>query len=295
MQDLQNYQYYDPSPQPEPTPWWKRRRTWQLSGLLGVTAVVLVFVTIAGLNAMKNRQLAGEVDLMGQANALESRLQAECEAGDEQCMELARADAARSLGLVSACDELSGDAYSECVTLIAIDKEDPQVCDVLSGDERPRCANTPYLLKATADMNISLCDQITVTGIRASCVMQVRNAALASGKCTEVGIEQSECDQSIQFNSAVASGDSAACAAFDENLEYQCIHAQENRDADGDDLVAAEEEEFGTSEGLPDTDADGLTDGDEVHVYATDPASPDTDGDGYPDGTEVAGGYDPLK
>jgi hypothetical protein len=42
-----------------------------------------------------------------------------------------------------------------------------------------------------------------------------------------------------------------------------------------------------------DTDHDGLTDYEEVHVYHTNPLNPDTDGDGYLDGAEVKGGYDP--
>ena len=37
----------------------------------------------------------------------------------------------------------------------------------------------------------------------------------------------------------------------------------------------------------PDTDADGLRDGDEVDKYRTDPLNPDTDGDGLTDGAEV--------
>jgi len=45
----------------------------------------------------------------------------------------------------------------------------------------------------------------------------------------------------------------------------------------------------------PDTDGDGLTDGQEVLIYGTDPTNPDTDGDGLSDGDEVLiHGTDPL-
>jgi hypothetical protein len=44
----------------------------------------------------------------------------------------------------------------------------------------------------------------------------------------------------------------------------------------------------------PDSDADGLLDGDEYFIYLTDPAKLDTDGDGYSDGLEIALGLDPL-
>ena len=43
----------------------------------------------------------------------------------------------------------------------------------------------------------------------------------------------------------------------------------------------------------PDSDDDGLSDGDEVDL-GTDPNNPDTDGDGISDGDEVANGTDPL-
>jgi len=65
-------------------------------------------------------------------------------------------------------------------------------------------------------------------------------------------------------------------------------------DADGDGLSDAEEAERGTDPLAPDTDGDALPDGDEVHVYGTNPALADTDGDGTDDGTEVANGTDPT-
>ncbi|MHA2059084.1 MAG: hypothetical protein ACW979_15805, partial [Candidatus Thorarchaeota archaeon] len=45
----------------------------------------------------------------------------------------------------------------------------------------------------------------------------------------------------------------------------------------------------------PDSDMDGLLDGDEYYIYGTDPGDMDTDGDGYSDGLEVALGLDPLS
>ncbi len=42
-----------------------------------------------------------------------------------------------------------------------------------------------------------------------------------------------------------------------------------------------------------DSDNDGLTDSEEILIYATDPQNPDTDGDGYPDALEIEHGYSP--
>jgi hypothetical protein len=44
----------------------------------------------------------------------------------------------------------------------------------------------------------------------------------------------------------------------------------------------------------PDSDKDGLIDGDEYYIYGTDPGDMDTDNDGYSDGIEVIVGTDPL-
>jgi hypothetical protein len=64
-------------------------------------------------------------------------------------------------------------------------------------------------------------------------------------------------------------------------------------DSDGDGLEDAIEYELGTDPFDPDTDKDGLTDGDEYYIYATGTRNPDTDGDGVLDGDEIANGTDP--
>jgi outer membrane protein OmpA-like peptidoglycan-associated protein len=58
-------------------------------------------------------------------------------------------------------------------------------------------------------------------------------------------------------------------------------------DSDHDGLNDADELKWGTDPYDPDTDKDGLTDGEEVHTYHTDPLNPDSDWDGLKDGPEV--------
>ena len=71
-------------------------------------------------------------------------------------------------------------------------------------------------------------------------------------------------------------------------------------DSDADGLTDAEEMYLGadgyvTDRSDLDTDDDVLSDGDEVSVYLTDPTRCfDTDGDTYGDGDEVLAGTDPL-
>jgi TolB protein len=59
------------------------------------------------------------------------------------------------------------------------------------------------------------------------------------------------------------------------------------RDSDGDGLTDRQEEEIGTDPNNPDTDSDGLSDGEEVLRRNTDPLNPDTDADSLSDGAEV--------
>jgi len=64
-------------------------------------------------------------------------------------------------------------------------------------------------------------------------------------------------------------------------------------DTDDDGLLDLEELELGTDLNDPDSDNDGLLDGQEVNDHDTDPIDPDTDGDNWDDGDEVELGYDP--
>lgn len=61
-------------------------------------------------------------------------------------------------------------------------------------------------------------------------------------------------------------------------------------DDDGDGLTNAEEAALGTDPNNPDTDDDGISDGDEVNVYGTDPLNLDSDGDILYDGGELVYG-----
>lgn len=65
-------------------------------------------------------------------------------------------------------------------------------------------------------------------------------------------------------------------------------------DLDGDGLFDLDEQRLGTDPTRPDSDADGLSDGEEAHGHGTDPLGRDTDGDGLWDATEIRGDLDAL-
>jgi hypothetical protein len=102
-----------------------------------------------------------------------------------------------------------------------------------------------------------------------------------------------------------------------ESRHFGSISASATNDFDGDGILNREEFMIGTSPTNTDSDADGLSDGDEVHLYGSDPTradgdldglsdydeinvyhtdagKADTDGDGMPDGWEVFNGFNPL-
>jgi hypothetical protein len=60
-------------------------------------------------------------------------------------------------------------------------------------------------------------------------------------------------------------------------------------DLDADNYADELEGELGLDPSNPDTDADGVADGDEFNIYGTDPTVADTDADGALDGEELFG------
>ena len=76
-------------------------------------------------------------------------------------------------------------------------------------------------------------------------------------------------------------------AYYNVSLGLSFVSENCEADKDMDGLGKCDEEKFGTDPENPDTDADGLKDGEEVHTYLTNPLKADTDEDGLKDGDEV--------
>lgn len=77
--------------------------------------------------------------------------------------------------------------------------------------------------------------------------------------------------------------------------EYERETDPENPDTDGDGLTDGDEVDiYNTDPLLADTDGDGLSDGDEINVHGTEPLFADTDGDTFGDYQEIVHGSNPL-
>ena len=87
--------------------------------------------------------------------------------------------------------------------------------------------------------------------------------------------------------------DTAPAETSEPVVADAAVASAEDRDADN--YLDALELEVGLDPSNPDTDGDGVADGDEVNIYLTDPFTWDTDGDGASDGEELFGNFtDPL-
>ena len=80
-----------------------------------------------------------------------------------------------------------------------------------------------------------------------------------------------------------------------EDFTFYAIWYSDELDEDGDGLSHANELLNKTDAFKYDTDEDGLSDGDEINVYHTNPCETDSDGDGIADGVEIALGINPLN
>jgi hypothetical protein len=121
--------------------------------------------------------------------------------------------------------------------------------------------------------------------------------AVASG--TVVVQAVNEGTQGILSIQVVLSGDSDGDGIPDDVELRLGLNPNDPTDAladfDSDGLNNRQEVQAGTDIRNPDTDGDGLTDGQEVNTYRTNPLLADTDGDGVNDGLEVRAGSDPLN
>jgi hypothetical protein len=109
---------------------------------------------------------------------------------------------------------------------------------------------------------------------------------------TEPGVAPAPAPEPAPDSTDAAPAETTETAAAPETSERAVATAT---DQDADNAPDELEPGLGLDPTTPDTDGDGVADGDEPNLYGTDPLVADTDGDGASDGEELFGIFtDPL-
>ncbi|KKR57331.1 MAG: hypothetical protein UU08_C0007G0015 [Candidatus Uhrbacteria bacterium GW2011_GWE2_40_58] len=261
-----------------------------------VGAIVFVIVLILGTILFTRSWKTHQVLEATQQSEVQALLK-ECEGVENQetCQTRAIGSYAQKLGAVEICKVLEGDAFDECVWSVARDRENVDFCkEIIDVQTQQICADALYLSQALASGKEKDCQNILDAEKQEGC-LRVLAGPLTSENCFERTGDSSYCAQVLLMEQAIMAKDPDICQQItDTNLIASCEDVVGIGDRDGDGLDELQEMRFGTSDVNADSDSDGLSDGEEVNTYFTDPLNPDTDGDGYLDGAEVRAGYSPL-
>ncbi|HTP00302.1 MAG TPA: hypothetical protein VMJ64_02940 [Anaerolineales bacterium] len=170
-----------------------------------------------------------------------------------------------------------GVAYAYQVTVSAGQKESPPLPGKVNGH-----GNIPIWLLAIALL------------IGSYFVCSVSSALLGGRLDAKFGTQTAVVNETLVAPQTVAANQTAAASAtIVANQTAAAIEGQS--DSDGDGLVNQVEAQMGTDPNVPDTDVDGLMDGQEALKTGTNPLNPDTDADGLKDGDEARLGTNPLS
>jgi hypothetical protein len=157
---------------------------------------------------------------------------------------------------------------------------------------------TPELILGAYDLTALLNENIALSatasdyedGDITSDIVWTSDVSVASG----LGATFQYTPDTIGIHSITALVEDSTGAIISAVASIQVLESLGSLDDDNDGLTNNEEVALGTNPSDADSDGDGVIDGDEVHLYGSDPLNIDTDSDGLPDGYEVAQGYDPT-
>lgn len=173
----------------------------------------------------------------------------------------------------------------------AVDCDDDSICTTDSCDSAVGCINDADLCNDGDLCTNDLCDPVL------GCQGTEPTNCDDNDACTS-----DSCDSALGcIYDLVNCDDSDVCTLDYCDTIFGCAnYADEFSCDDGDSctidscgLEGCTHEPSLAIECLPDSDADGLSDGDEA-LFQTDPMNPDSDGDGLLDGFEVNNGFDPT-
>jgi len=270
-----------------------------------IAAVVLLIIISAIYLLVKRQQGIQELEIIHDQQVEQSTRQviidvADCpeSVSEEDCLTQAVLREAQTATIIEVCEMLEGQQKDNCIWTIAQSEVDSDVCDsIINGDTKEECHNDVLFRLAEDSYLEGDCQKISDESTKNSCLRLVEKNIVNDNKCAEYGVDEVLCDQKSIFDQAVEESNPSLCQSLvDDEMRGECEGSVTipPADNDGDGLDSDIESELGLDDNNSDVDGDGLTDGEEVNTYNTDPLNPDSDGDSFPDGTEVENGYNPL-
>ncbi|MBP9827673.1 hypothetical protein KBC55_00790 [Patescibacteria group bacterium] len=272
MVDFNDQEFFDlePASQASAPSWRKPKMLAAIGGaIVGVVLLGGIGVYAWSLLSSGGNQLPQGTERT--AEELAAQMMESCADDDASCVNQANANAAREVGDITACAEVTGVAYDECLSVIAFDQGDATLCERVSNDRRTACADNAWIKAASSQKKYALCANITDNDRRTACEENVGVQAASANNCAGFGAPESYCSQKLAVEAVLIAGDPAGCLSLSVEGRIECQELFPVRDDDSDGLTKEQEFELGTSDQMA-----------------------DTDGDGYNDGEEVAGGYNPL-
>ncbi len=267
---------------------------------MGAGAFVVILVVIFTVIFFMNRHRAVVALKLKEDQMDRAVIQAEsaCETKKDSaaCKASVRAELAQKAGNPDYCKSLLGDDYDTCVRFSVFGSHNTQDCHLIQNASiRTSCLDTQAIVDAAASSDVTSCEAIADANQKERCISSWTLDQLLVGNCEPAQITDELCAISASLRAAIEAKNPDLCAdVLDVHYQSICAELTLPGDRDYDGLDENKERQLGTSDTLTDSDADGLSDADEVNKYATNPAVADSDKDGYTDGVEIKSGHNPL-
>lgn len=310
----QSFEYENQTPQKQPGGFRDILSRYGLYVGIGLIVIAVVIVLVFALRGNTPETTEERVERENMiAQVIDACSDAE---NKEVCEADARSELAQETGNARYCDGLSSEFKDTCLLYAALSSNDPAICSDISGSEaKERCIIDVVASIPSNQMTQELCGLLP-NEEKESCLLVLNESYLLTDACPSY-FDADVCTSAGMIHTAIDARNPDLCseATYAGHSEF-CLELTLPGDRDFDGLNATDEAFYGTEDTNPDSDGDGLLDGeevqvygsdplaidsdddgisdyDEVAVYKSDPASSDTDGDGFTDGTEVEFGYDP--
>lgn len=256
----------DPFANTQETP--TRSAVWK-PVLIVAAGITLIVGVVWLVTAVVSRHSSGSID-SERLNAVLSQTSLEtqvCEGAldPEACRRARVASRAGATGLVEVCRLLEGSDYDSCVLALAGESGSVELCQEIEAEgRRLRCVDALRLHTAISTQDADVCKKINNEDRRASCLSLLAHEALVV-RCADLQVQDQACDLVRLIEKARLAQDPDICETIeDESARADCQDQVGIGDRDFDGLDSDEEDYYGSSDRLVDSDGDGFSDDEEV-------------------------------